>query len=257
MLFIVIIEKDFLNLQTGFYLSQTGGLKMKKSSKKKADVTRRKNNTAEISGIIKEEFRFDHTVNEKNMYSTTISNRRLSGKEDSMTIIVSEKLLMKKDLLNKSVKGKRFKGTGEFRSCNVTRVDGSSHLRLYVWLTDIQIVRSEDDVAEVNEVVLDGYLCRTPIYRRTGAIPEDGRDITDIMLSVNRPYGGSDHIPCIVWDVNAVRASFYKAGFRIRCHGRIQSREYFKTLQKGEYGFGEWRKAYEVSVFRMEFLSDM
>lgn len=231
---------------------------MKMSCKKEADVSRRKNNSVQISGVLTGEFCFDHEINGKSMFSTVATNRRLSGREDNVVLMVSEKLLEKKGIFNMSVKGKRFKGTGEFRSHNVEWQDGSNHLRLYVWITDIHIAGNGEDIPEINEVLLDGYLCRTPLYRRTGIIPEYGKDITDIMLSVSRQDSSPDYVPCILWGRNSVRASFYKVGFRLRCYGRVQSRRYFKVLQKDETGgFGEWREAYEISVYRMEFVSDM
>ena len=50
----------------------------------------------------------------------------------------------------------------------------------------------EDQEAEIpvgkdfitNEVVLDGYICRKPIYRKTPF----GREIADVLLAVNRSY---------------------------------------------------------------------
>ena len=54
-----------------------------------------------------------------------------------------------------------------------------------------------------NRIILQGYLCKEPIYRETPL----GREITDLLLAVNRPYGKSDYIPCICWGRNARYAS--------------------------------------------------
>ena len=47
-----------------------------------------------------------------------------------------------------------------------------------------------------NQIFLDGYVCKPPVYRKTPL----GREIADILIAVNRPYGKSDYIPCIAWE---------------------------------------------------------
>ena len=76
-----------------------------------------------------------------------------------------------------------------------------------------------------------------------------GREVTDILLAVNRPYGKSDYIPCICWGKGAVLASRLDVGSAVDVVGRIQSRGYRKKLSETE---DEMRVAYEVSVCRME-----
>ena len=98
-----------------------------------------------------------------------------------------------------------------------------------------------------NERVLDGYICKEPIYRKTPL----GREIADLLLAVNRPYGKSDYIPCICWGRNARYASGFGVGDRCALWGRIQSREYMKRLGEEEL---EKRIAYEVSVSKLELM---
>ena len=92
---------------------------------------------------------------------------------------------------------------------------------------------------------LDGYICKEPVYRKTPL----GREIADLLLAVNRPYGKSDYIPCICWGRNARYASGFQVGIRVRIWGRVQSREYTKRLSDTEC---EKRVAYEVSVSKLE-----
>ena len=87
--------------------------------------------------------------------------------------------------------------------------------------------------------------CKPPIYRKTPL----GREIADILLAVNRPYGKSDYIPCISWGRNARFASSFEVGARVRVWGRVQSREYTKKLSETEC---EKRIAYEVSISKLE-----
>ena len=92
-----------------------------------------------------------------------------------------------------------------------------------------------------NEIFLEGFICTNPIYRTT----PNGREITDLMIAVNRLYGKSDYIPSICWGRNAKYAEGMNTGDKIRILGRIQSREYIKRLSNGSE---ETRTAYEVSI---------
>ena len=74
-------------------------------------------------------------------------------------------------------------------------------------------------------------------------------EICDLMLAVNRAFGKSDYIPCIAWGRNAQFASRFHVGDRVRVTGRLQSREYQKLLESGEY---ITRNAFEVSCFTLE-----
>ena len=96
-----------------------------------------------------------------------------------------------------------------------------------------------------NEVVLDGYLCKKPIYRKTPF----GREISDILLAVNRAYNKSDYIPCIAWGRTARFCENLEVGTELRVTGRVQSREYEKKYEDGTV---EKRIAYEVSVSNLE-----
>ena len=96
-----------------------------------------------------------------------------------------------------------------------------------------------------NQIYLDGYVCKEPIYRKTPL----GREIADLLIAVNRSYGKSDYIPCICWGRNARFASGFEVGSHVEIWGRIQSREYVKKI--GE-NITEKRVAYEVSVSKVE-----
>ena len=98
---------------------------------------------------------------------------------------------------------------------------------------------------KTNQIFLDGYICKAPVYRKTPL----GREISDLLLAVNRPYGKSDYIPCIAWGRNARFASSFEVGGRIQIWGRVQSREYVKKIDEDET---EKHIAYEVSVNKLE-----
>ena len=103
----------------------------------------------------------------------------------------------------------------------------------------------EVENSKTNQIFLDGYICKAPVYRKTPL----GREIADILLAVNRPYGKSDYIPCICWGRNARYASGFEVGEHVQILGRIQSRDYVKKISETET---QTRTAYEVSVSKLE-----
>jgi len=116
---------------------------------------------------------------------------------------------------------------------------------LTVFVKEIRLQTEEDENANSNEIILNGFICRKPIYRTTPF----GREIADILLAVNRAYNKSDYIPCIAWGRNARYCQNLIVGENVKIWGRIQSRQYEK---KFEDGTSEMRRAYEVSVSKME-----
>ena len=141
---------------------------------------------------------------------------------------------------------------GQLRSYNRYQ-DGNNKLLLTVFARDMKEPESEIELKELlkkpNEIYLDGYICKKPVYRTTPF----GREITDILLAVNRPYNKSDYIPCIAWGRNARFCEKLKVGDHIRTWGRIQSREYQKKLYDGDVLN---KVAYEVSVSKLEYIED-
>ena len=120
---------------------------------------------------------------------------------------------------------------------------------LSVFVREVKFLEHMEDSEKTNYIFLDGYICKEPVYRKTPL----GREIADILLAVNRPYGKSDYIPCISWGRNARYSSSFRVGERCRIWGRIQSREYVKKLSEEE---AEKRVAYEVSVSKLELVDE-
>ena len=133
---------------------------------------------------------------------------------------------------------------GQFRSYN-RHEEKHNRLVLSAFARELKFLEEEDSLAPVNQIFLDGYICKEPVYRKTPL----GREIADLLVAVNRPYGKSDYIPCIAWGRNARYASGFGVGTRILIWGRVQSREYTKKVSETEC---EKRVAYEVSVSKLE-----
>ena len=195
------------------------------------------NNTAYISGVIAEEFCYSHKVYRKKFYTSVVDVERKSGIVDRIPIMISEKLV---DVSGEWV-GQRVYIYGEFRSYN--KYDGEhSHLILHLFARKFFCV--DDTGHDDNSIELDGFICKKPIYRNTPL----GKEITDIILAVNRDDGKSDYIPCIAWHRNARIMENLPVGAHIKIDGRVQSRQYVKKLSE-EYA--ETRTAYEVSIWRL------
>lgn len=207
-----------------------------------------------VSGRIEAEFDFSHEVLWEKFYRTRVRVKRLSGTEDLVPIVVSD-LLIGRERMKASLEGKWVEVTGQFRSHNKKGDDGRSHLELFLFVTAINIYDDEDELEEItnaNLIYLDGYLCKPPVFRKTPL----GRQITDLFIAVNRPYGKSDYIPCIAWGRVAQWTSEFEVGNRVKLYGRVQSREYFKRFSKDTEA-GEYRDAYEISIMRMQKVEDL
>ena len=137
---------------------------------------------------------------------------------------------------------------GQFRSYN-RHEEMKNRLILSVFVREITFVEEELDGAKTNQIFLDGYICKQPVYRKTPL----GREIAALLLAVNRPYGRSDYIPCICWGRNARFASAFEVGEHVQVMGRIQSREYMKKITETE---SQKRVAYEVSVSKLECMDE-
>ena len=198
------------------------------------------NNQVTIMGEIVSSFTYSHEIFGEGFYMVDVKVQRLSDSFDVIPMMVSERLLD----INANYIGYHVEVSGQFRSYN--RHEGvKNRLVLSVFVREINFMEEFTDYTKTNQIFLDGYICKPPIYRKTPL----GREIADLLLAVNRPYGKSDYIPCIAWGRNARFASGFEVGTRVRVWGRVQSREYTKKLSETEC---EKRVAYEVSISKLE-----
>ena len=203
------------------------------------------NNQVAIMGEIVSDFTFSHEIFGEGFYMVDISVDRLSESRDIIPVMVSERLLD----VTADYKGMKICITGQFRSYN-RHEERKNKLVLSVFAREIEFVDETPEGSKTNQIYLDGYICKEPIYRKTPL----GREIADLLLAVNRPYGKSDYIPCICWGRNARYANNFHVGTRCEIWGRIQSREYMKKLSEDQV---EKRVAYEVSVSKLELLDNL
>ena len=202
------------------------------------------NNQVVIMGEVVGEFTYSHEIYGEGFYMVDVLVTRLSESADVIPLMVSERLLD----VTKDYRGYKIMVTGQFRSYN-RHEERKNKLVLSVFAREIEFIDEIAESSKTNQIFLDGYICKEPIYRKTPL----GREIADLLLAVNRPYGKSDYIPCICWGRNARFASGFEVGARCAVWGRIQSREYVKKISETET---EKRVAYEVSVSKLERLDE-
>ena len=217
------------------------------------DTNYLENNYLTLVGKVTGEKKFSHEIYGERFYIFNLSIPRLSGNSDIIPITVSERLI-KEDTLQE---GNKLLIKGQFRSYN-SYENEKNRLILTVFAKDILEVEEnegeeENDIVRkdiiTNEVVLVGYICKKPIYRQTPF----GREISDLLLAVNRAYNKSDYIPCIAWGRNARFCQNWEVGTQVKVVGRVQSRTYEK---KHEDGSVETRVAYEVSIGSLEVVEE-
>lgn len=200
------------------------------------------NNQVSIMGKIATGFTFSHQVFGEGFFVMDLIVKRLSDSEDRIPVMVSERLV---DVTQDYV-GEYIEISGQFRSYN-RHEEKHNRLVLSVFAREVRFIGPDEDMILTNQIFMDGYICKPPVYRKTPL----GREIADVLLAVNRPYGKSDYIPCICWGRNARYASAFTVGGHVLIWGRIQSREYVKKLGENQT---ERRTAYEVSVSKLEYL---
>lgn len=205
-------------------------------------------NSVKIIGEIVTPLEFSHEMYGEGFYNFEVEVPRLSNSVDILPITISERLIVDMDL---SV-GCVVEIYGQLRSYN-RYVDNVSRLVLTVFARDIILLVEEDEIEELlkdpNEIYLDGYICKPPIYRTTPF----GREIADLLIAVNRAYNKSDYIPAIAWGRNARFCEKLLVGDHIKLWGRIQSREYQKKYDNDKI---ETKVAYEVSISKLEYIEN-
>lgn len=206
---------------------------------KNVEESRNQSNVVELMGEVAGLPVFSHEVFGEGFYIFEMLVPRLSDATDLLPVMVSDRMCS----IESIQPGNMYAITGQFRSYN-KHEENKNRLMLSVFALEMNPVEEEEFEA-VNTIKLEGYVCKGTEHRITPL----GREIADLLVAVNRPYGKSDYIPCIAWSRSARFVSELEVGTPIKLSGRIQSREYRKTLGNGET---ETRVAYEVSISRIE-----
>jgi single-stranded DNA-binding protein len=198
------------------------------------------NNMVTISGKVSSDIQFSHEVYGEGFYYFILDVPRLSDSCDKIPITVSERLVLKQ----KIEIGRIIEVEGQFRSHN--SYDGAKNkLLLTVFAREITFLEDDAKKNNPNQIFLNGFVCKKPVFRTTPF----GREISDMLIAVNRPYFKADYLPCISWGRNARYCENLSVGSNVKIWGRIQSREYQKVAEDGT---AIKKTAFEVSVSKME-----
>ena len=204
------------------------------------DFNLMKNNKVFISGEVISEPKFSHEVYGENFFEFDLKVSRLSESYDIIPVTVSEKLLVDSNIKI----GTKICGNGQFRSYN--KIDeGKSKLMLTVFLREILPYTPSENP---NYIEIVGYVCKEPVFRTTPF----KREISDVLLAVNRSYNNTDYLPCIAWGRNARFVKNFNVGDKVSVTGRIQSRDYQKKINDELIT----KTAYEVSLNRIELVKE-
>lgn len=193
------------------------------------------NNYVKLCGTVAAAPSYSHTGRGRQFYTFPLEIRRLSGNTDTVNIVLGAEQLRELEPGDKE----KLCVIGQLRTWNNRRGDGAK-LVITVLARELSFCDGPDE----NIVQLSGTLCKAPNLRITPM----GRDICDLMLAVNRPYGRSDYLPCICWGIKARQAADWDVGTVLRLEGRLQSRSYVKITEEGSFQ----RVAFEVSVTTSE-----
>ena len=196
-------------------------------------------NSITIRGYLQELPQYSHENHGRQFYKFTLEVPRLSGAVDLLPVIAQKETLDEIDPWG----GQMLTVTGQVRSHN-QRSDGIRHLLIFVFAATV----IAEDGEPINDVIVEGPLCREPNFRRTPL----GREICDVMLAVPRAFHRADYLPCILWGRTAQEVSACHTRDRIRICGRLQSRIYTKLTVDG----AEERTAYEVSALTADILDE-
>lgn len=192
-------------------------------------------NQITVRGTLADLPQFSHESHGRRFFRFFLEVPRLSGTADILPVIAEESILSSTDISN----GEMLTVTGQVRSHN-TRSDGKRHLLIFVFANGIVCENGEP----INDVILEGPICREPTYRRTPL----GREICDVMLAIPRAFRRADFLPCILWGRTAMEISRCHTRDILQIHGRLQSRIYTKVTEEGS----EKRTAYEISALTAE-----
>ena len=197
------------------------------------------NNSITLRGSLVELPEFSHENHGRRFLRFLLEVPRLSGAVDLLPVITEETVLAELDPCG----GSMLTVTGQIRSHNL-RTETGRRLMIFVFASEVLA----EDGDPINEVVLEGPLCKEPVYRRTPL----GREICDMMLAVPRAFHRADYIPCIAWGRTALEISDCHTRDIIRLQGRLQSRIYTKVTEEGL----QERTAYEVSALSAQLPED-
>lgn len=176
----------------------------------------------------------------ENYLQITVKCNRFSKGEDTL------KVYFQRDMsgLHLLKKGVELKLTGEICVYSLCEENTrKNHTITFVICESFKLCTGMDrNESDVNEVRLEGVICKKPTFRITAA----GLALATIILRV-ACIENISYVPCIFWQKNANQIADIPAGTTIEITGRLQSRNYIKRVHGKELT----KTTYEVSVSKI------
>ena len=171
-----------------------------------------------LRGVISQPVTPSHRYPHRTFYKTMLDVTRLSGTVDSIPLIIPADVLER----NPFSVGELVTVAGDVRTHTASEYP---FLRVFGFVKEIL---ENDENEPANYVEISGSLQKDPTFR----VSPFGREISDVLVRVQRQHNHST-IPCIAWGGYARRTQLLESGNRVSITGRLQSREYQKTLPDG------------------------
>ena len=130
------------------------------------------NNQATIAGEIVSEFTYSHELFGEGFYNVMVKVNRLSDTYDEIPVMISERIID----VHENQLGKMVEVKGQFRSYN-KHDESKNRLILSLFAREIRVLEEGEEYPKPNQIYLDGFICKKPVYRMTPL----GREIADIL----------------------------------------------------------------------------
>ena len=137
-------------------------------------------NQVEVCGRINSAFEYSHEIFGEGFYMMDVEVARLSESYDIIPVMVSERLID----VDANYEGEYVSIYGQFRSYN-RHEERRNKLILSVFAREITFVDELEESARTNQIYLDGYICKEPVYRKTPL----GRDLTENRITFPASVG--------------------------------------------------------------------
>ena len=128
------------------------------------------NNQVTMMGEIVSAFQFSHEVFGEGFYMVELAVSRLSNYSDYIPLMVSERLID----TEQDYTGQFIRISGQFRSYN-RHEEKKNRLVLSVFVRELEFLDEIDENEKTNQIFLDGYICKEPIYRKNASGKGDCR----------------------------------------------------------------------------------
>lgn len=200
-------------------------------------------NNINLCGTLGNDLDTRTSANGKTVYHGTINVTRKSGTVDELPFMLfadNTPNLKPYDLV-----GKRVCVTGSLKT--IRRKDNTDGPKSKVVVYVNVMYPASENVAEDQSVVLEGKICKAPVYRATPF----GRHICELVVACETGKY-AENVPVISWGAQALKIAGAAIGDTVSVSGRFQSRKYEKKLDavrdENGYPVKVWRTTYEVSA---------